>query len=1364
MDGELDADNGDSTQMSLESDSSEITALVARCKHHLSTVSSSNTESAPEARVQLARLNVWASNMGVFSAGRQSLVSRLSGSHETRKLILHQLVSLEATLCTMVAQYSPSLDDEASQSESESNVSDCSSTSSYRLAPQPAIADNGQGPSDDMRPWIEVRSAISRLHQFYLVVRSAGKAHVRERVQRFRALDRNKQVYDMFELVAREKADHLFPNAKIWLRARLAESISTRRARFAYIRQHQRKTSTLPTRAEPDTVQPENAGGGQNYPAIAIPLPALGDVCGDLGTGGMMAPSEILSATVKTKLVFDKLPQTSDGKPEKLHLTEAHNQKITANQLRTIIKHSQAPPKDIFRGNCDFCGGLPEELEQDFPDQHAQGAVDALEKHVRDHLLAFALLFLPVGLDEDDIPSNNDAPSSAVNGANSAATSEGSVAMPVSHCGRDGCDCYDAGIEEETPVTVSDVVGDLPAEGSSTSPVVPSGVSLNSSARHASSSHPLTILALAVSGLRYLEVNNSLLEEASRCLLGKYNSTTDIYDLLQSHSHLFDDMEQRFNDEDSRGGYLVQFRNACVGIHADSTSMLKRGLIGAQVEGKKPLFIFRYDANTYPEVRREIEELNSRMSQWRQHLCQALMLALWFNESDGLGDGGHQPATLTSILDGINTWANTLGASSRDVFEGSPRNKNNEPGMVTTPLPAETQKLPKDVYQTRSEAAESVSPVSNSAVLKNLWYPSLINREGRIRDRFSTTFEWIFDNSITPAVQELGPRHNFTQWLESDTNDLFWIAGKAGSGKSTLMKFIAKDPRLEQRLRVWAKGRKLVKACYFAWHPGSLMEKSLEGLLRSLLYQALSQMPELTPLVFPDWRSLIESYGNGAELPMPILDVLSTAFSSLLSFTRRPKLALLIDGVDQFEDPVKLVSLLNEWSQCGGVKICVSSRPWNVFSDAFRSNPNLRLELFTKHDIELFVRTQFENNPAYRELAAIRPENSAAQMAARIVEKAEGVLLWVVLVVSEIQRGLIEGENLNSLQHVVDILPHHLGDMYTEIFQRLDPRQRRQCSRYMQLLMFCVEHGTTLSSVACYFGVDSGMSDIPATDMSLLHGILRRQLRRTTGSLLELWPESPDDSGGTHVSPMHRTVLDWARQNETYINRFDGGTFDAAFAYLKGEVSNITLIRTPGTMPSQAVIRAIISAARKVEAQQSTQEVVQLLTRFDTHMTKMSTPAAAYWGQVLFEALSTPKSAGVSEALRQKLEPCTELTSFAALVCIPLYLDHIIKRNPGNLSTQAIRSLVLGELWFQSATHRIRIIGRLLDNDTKPFKQGELRAIVKECKVWVRQEDTDVPPGFMEFSDKVLGLFPPGQFKGLSGISRRVKDVFGRRP
>ena len=52
-------------------------------------------------------------------------------------------------------------------------------------------------------------------------------------------------------------------------------------------------------------------------------------------------------------------------------------------------------------------------------------------------------------------------------------------------------------------------------------------------------------------------------------------------------------------------------------------------------------------------------------------------------------------------------------------------------------------------------------------------------RQAGLTDPSPNTFDWIFD--------EPGPR--FTEWLKTG-HGIFWINGKAGCGKSTIMKHV----------------------------------------------------------------------------------------------------------------------------------------------------------------------------------------------------------------------------------------------------------------------------------------------------------------------------------------------------------------------------------------------------------------------------------------------------------------------------------------------------------------------------------------------------------------------------------------------
>lgn len=72
------------------------------------------------------------------------------------------------------------------------------------------------------------------------------------------------------------------------------------------------------------------------------------------------------------------------------------------------------------------------------------------------------------------------------------------------------------------------------------------------------------------------------------------------------------------------------------------------------------------------------------------------------------------------------------------------------------------------------------------------------------------------------------------------------------------MKFVYLDPRTKQYLRSWAgQLQNLVMADFFFWKPGAELKRSQSGLLRSLLYEVLRQMPAIMPRVpgasWDDW-------------------------------------------------------------------------------------------------------------------------------------------------------------------------------------------------------------------------------------------------------------------------------------------------------------------------------------------------------------------------------------------------------------------------------------------------------------------------------------------------------------------------------
>ena len=149
-----------------------------------------------------------------------------------------------------------------------------------------------------------------------------------------------------------------------------------------------------------------------------------------------------------------------------------------------------------------------------------------------------------------------------------------------------------------------------------------------------------------------------------------------------------------------------------------------------------------------------------------------------------------------------------------------------------------------------SESGATVSlndfTIVQHRVIQCLSFHKIRDRMDEVRPEFQGTCTWVFESP--KATQS--PWSHFTEWLQTGQG-CYWINGKAGSGKSTLMKYIVNSSELNKSLRTWAGGMPLLVASYFSWNLGSSLQKTQAGLLRSLLRDILDRVPHLIPTVLP---------------------------------------------------------------------------------------------------------------------------------------------------------------------------------------------------------------------------------------------------------------------------------------------------------------------------------------------------------------------------------------------------------------------------------------------------------------------------------------------------------------------------------
>ena len=139
--------------------------------------------------------------------------------------------------------------------------------------------------------------------------------------------------------------------------------------------------------------------------------------------------------------------------------------------------------------------------------------------------------------------------------------------------------------------------------------------------------------------------------------------------------------------------------------------------------------------------------------------------------------------------------------------------------------------------------------------IKSLFYPEISSRQEQVASEFygiKNSYEWVFEESKMKSrfdnhFEESRRRlqwASFPEWLRSGSN-IYWMNGKAGSGKSTLMNYICDHRRKEELLRQWSANRRLLTPNFFSWSAGVRLQKTSNGLLRSIIYQMLIECREL---------------------------------------------------------------------------------------------------------------------------------------------------------------------------------------------------------------------------------------------------------------------------------------------------------------------------------------------------------------------------------------------------------------------------------------------------------------------------------------------------------------------------------------
>ena len=353
--------------------------------------------------------------------------------------------------------------------------------------------------------------------------------------------------------------------------------------------------------------------------------------------------------------------------------------------------------------------------------------------------------------------------------------------------------------------------------------------------------------------------------------------------------------------------------------------------------------------------------------------------------------------------------------------------------------------------------------------LESLNFAIARRRTENVAEAFGETYEWIFD-----------PKFGFQAWLKGeDIRTKYWIQGKPGSGKSTLMKF-AKDHPLTRNLLEQYHPSHWVVAAYFFHDRGTEVQKSISGFLREILYQILRQWRPLFPLIYPLFRlNRPSSSIRGIEFKGGKEDILKenddqtsydwspgvlqdALFSIACKSVVDVNICIFVDALDEHDGNHRdLLSTLDRLTRLTGnnffrLRLCLAGRQENIFKDAFRDCPGFSIHDHTTGDIRQYTERRIQD--AMSGKLTRDSELALSSLIEDIIDKAEGVFLWVNLVNDELAEGLCEGDSIEELRDLLSGIPNELEELYTRALRRPNRTQTRAPakSNYERYVMFQV--------------------------------------------------------------------------------------------------------------------------------------------------------------------------------------------------------------------------------------------------------------------------------------------------------------------
>jgi hypothetical protein len=340
------------------------------------------------------------------------------------------------------------------------------------------------------------------------------------------------------------------------------------------------------------------------------------------------------------------------------------------------------------------------------------------------------------------------------------------------------------------------------------------------------------------------------------------------------------------------------------------------------------------------------------------------------------------------------------------------------------------------------------------SLLDSLRFEQIDARQMTIKTAHAKTCRWLLKSK------------QYLNWLDTTKLDehhgFLWIKGRAGTGKSTLMKYALVNARKAMK--------DYIILSFFFNARGEDIEKSTIGTYRSVLLQLLGRLPALQGV----FDSLSLSASKFTTDHQWNIETLKTLLEQAIRSLGDSSVVCFIDALDECEeeqvrDMIQFFEHIGDLAVLNRIRfqVCFSSRHYPHIT--IRNGLELVLEGHEGHsqDITNYVETELK----------IGKSKTAQHVRAELQEKASGIFMWVVLVVGILNKES-DRSKIHTLQQKLREIPGDLHELFRDILTR-DSQDKDEMVLCIQWVLFAKE---PLSPEQLYHAIYAGTDPRAATE------------------------------------------------------------------------------------------------------------------------------------------------------------------------------------------------------------------------------------------------------------------------------------------